>query len=101
MLGTVLIVVLLLVLLGSWPSWPYSRDWGYYPSSTIGLILVVIVVLALLGRIVVVFKGGAVALVTHQVEYPRHRVANLVQQIAATLLLLAAVGGAMLLLASS
>jgi hypothetical protein len=51
MLGTVLIVVLLLVLLGSWPSWPYSRDWGYYPSSTIGLLLVVIVVLALLGRI--------------------------------------------------
>jgi hypothetical protein len=51
MLGTILIVVLLLLLLGSWPSWPYSRGWGYYPSSTLGLVLVIVLVLALLGRI--------------------------------------------------
>jgi hypothetical protein len=51
MLGTILIVVLLLMLLGAWPSWPHSRGWGYYPSSTLGLVLVIVVVLALLGRI--------------------------------------------------
>ncbi|HWY65686.1 MAG TPA: DUF3309 family protein [Rhizomicrobium sp.] len=51
MLGTILIVVLLLLLLGAWPSWPYSRSWGYYPSSTLGLVLVIVLVLALLGRV--------------------------------------------------
>jgi hypothetical protein len=50
-MGTILIVILLLLLLGAWPSWPYSRGWGYYPSGTLGLVLVVILVLALLGRI--------------------------------------------------
>jgi hypothetical protein len=50
-LGTILIVVLLLLLLGAWPSWPHSRSWGYYPSGTLGLVLVIVVVLALLGRI--------------------------------------------------
>jgi len=42
--------VLLLVLLGALPSWPYSRSWGYYPSSGLGLILIIVVVLVLLGR---------------------------------------------------
>ena len=51
MLGTILIVVLLLLLLGAWPAWPYSSSWGYYPSSTLGLVLVVVLVLALMGRI--------------------------------------------------
>jgi hypothetical protein len=51
MLGTVLIIVLLLLLLGAWPAWPHSRGWGYYPSGTLGLVLVIVVVLALLGRI--------------------------------------------------
>jgi len=50
-MGTILIVVLLLLLLGAWPSWPYSRNWGYYPSSTLGLVLVIVLVLALVGRI--------------------------------------------------
>ncbi len=50
-MGTILIVILLLLLLGAWPSWPYSRCWGYYPSSTLGLVLVVVLVLALLGRV--------------------------------------------------
>jgi hypothetical protein len=51
MLGTILIIVLLLLLLGAWPSWPYSQGWGYYPSGLLGVILVVILVLALMGRI--------------------------------------------------
>jgi hypothetical protein len=51
MLGTILIVVLLLLLLGAWPAWPYSRSWGYYPTGTLGLVLVIVLVLALLGRI--------------------------------------------------
>ncbi len=51
MLGTILIVVLLLLLLGAWPAWPYSASWGYYPSGTLGLVLVIVLVLALLGRI--------------------------------------------------
>jgi hypothetical protein len=51
MLGTVLIVVLILLLLGAIPSWPYSRDWGYYPSGGLGLVLVIIIIMVLLGRI--------------------------------------------------
>jgi len=51
MLGTVLVIVLLLLLLGAWPACPYSRSWGYFPSSTLGLLLIVVVVLALLGRV--------------------------------------------------
>jgi hypothetical protein len=51
MLGTILIVVLLLFLLGAWPAWPHSRSWGYYPSGTLGLVLVIVLVLALMGRI--------------------------------------------------
>jgi hypothetical protein len=49
-LGTILVIVLLLLLFGAWPDWPYSRNWGYFPSGTFGLILVVVLVLALLGR---------------------------------------------------
>jgi hypothetical protein len=51
MLGTILIVVLILLLLGALPTWPYSSGWGYYPSGTLGLVLIVIIVLALLGRL--------------------------------------------------
>ena len=51
MLGTILVVVLLLALLGVLPRWPHSRDWGYYPTGGLGLILVVVVILLLLGRI--------------------------------------------------
>ena len=51
MLGTVLLVVLILLLLGAVPAWPYSRGWGYYPSGGAGIILVVVVVLLLMGRI--------------------------------------------------
>jgi hypothetical protein len=51
MLGTILIVILVLFLLGALPSWPYSRGWGYYPSGTLGLVVIVLIVLALAGRI--------------------------------------------------
>jgi hypothetical protein len=51
MLGLILIVVLFLVLLGALPTWPHSRNWGYYPTGGVGLIIVVIVILLLLGRI--------------------------------------------------
>ena len=50
MLGTILIVVLLLLLFGAWPSWPHSRSWGYYPSGGLGLVLIVVLVLMLVGR---------------------------------------------------
>lgn len=45
---TILVIILLLMLIGAFPAWPYSRGWGYYPSGGIGLILVIIVVLLLL-----------------------------------------------------
>jgi Protein of unknown function (DUF3309) len=51
MLSTILVILLILVLIGAWPSWPHSRGWGYYPGGTIGLILIVVLVLALAGRI--------------------------------------------------
>ena len=51
MLGIVLIVILILVLIGALPTWPHSRNWGYYPSGGLGLILVIVVILMLLGRI--------------------------------------------------
>lgn len=51
MLGTILVVLLILMLLGVLPAWPHSRKWGYYPSSGLGLILVIFLVLVLVGRI--------------------------------------------------
>lgn len=51
MLGTILIIVVLLLLLGAWPAWPYSRGWGYTPSGAFGLVLLVVLVLAFMGRI--------------------------------------------------
>ncbi len=47
---TILIVILLLLLLGALPTWPYSTGWGYYPSGGLGLVLLIIIVIALLGR---------------------------------------------------
>jgi hypothetical protein len=51
MLSTVLIVILILLLIGALPSWPYSADWGYYPGGGLGLILIIVLILALTGRI--------------------------------------------------
>jgi len=50
-LGTILVIILILLLIGALPSWPYSTGWGYYPSGGLGLVLVIIIILLLLGRI--------------------------------------------------
>jgi len=51
MLGTILLIVLILLLLGAVPTWPHSRDWGYAPSGGVGLILVIVLILVLLHHI--------------------------------------------------
>ena len=51
MLRVILLVVLILLLLGALPAWPYSAGWGYYPSGGVGLILLILLVLILIGRI--------------------------------------------------
>lgn len=50
-LGTILLIVLILILIGVIPTWPHSSGWGYYPSGTIGLVLVILLILILLGKI--------------------------------------------------
>jgi len=50
-LGTILLVILVLMLIGVFPTWPHSREWGYRPSGGLGLILIILLVLILLGRI--------------------------------------------------
>ena len=50
-MGTILIVILVLLLIGAFPSWPYSSGWGYYPSGGLGLVLIIVIILLLLGRI--------------------------------------------------
>jgi hypothetical protein len=51
MLGTILLIILVLLLIGSLPSWPYSTGWGYGPSGLLGTVLVVILILVLIGRV--------------------------------------------------
>ena len=50
-MGTILLVILILMLVGVLPTWPHSRNWGYYPSGGLGLILLILIILLLLGRI--------------------------------------------------
>ncbi len=50
-IGTLLLIVLILVLIGALPTWPYSRGWGYGPGGIVGTILVIVLILVLLGRI--------------------------------------------------
>jgi len=50
-LGTILLIILILILVGALPTWPYSSGWGYYPSGGLGLILVIVLILVLMGRI--------------------------------------------------
>lgn len=50
-LGTILLIVLILILIGAIPAWPHSRSWGYWPSGGVGLVVLVLVVLLLMGRI--------------------------------------------------
>ncbi|MBV9199982.1 MAG: DUF3309 domain-containing protein [Alphaproteobacteria bacterium] len=51
MLGTILLIILILLLVGALPTWPYSGGWGYYPSSGLGLLLIIVIVLLAFGRI--------------------------------------------------
>jgi hypothetical protein len=48
---TILVIVLILMLIGVFPAWPYSRGWGYYPSGGLGIVVVILVILLLMGRI--------------------------------------------------
>ncbi|HEU4688837.1 MAG TPA: DUF3309 family protein [Vicinamibacterales bacterium] len=50
-LGTILLIVLILLLIGAIPAWPYSRGWGYGPSGVLGLVVIVLIILVLTGRI--------------------------------------------------
>ena len=50
-LSTILLIVLILLLLGAFPAWPHSRNWGYGPSGLLGVVLVIVLILVLLGRI--------------------------------------------------
>lgn len=51
LLGTILLIILILLLVGALPTWPYSAGWGYYPTGGLGLLLVIVIVLLLVGRI--------------------------------------------------
>ena len=50
-LGTILIIILIILLIGALPTWPYSSGWGYYPTGGLGVVLLIIIVLLLMGRI--------------------------------------------------
>jgi hypothetical protein len=50
-LGTILLIILILMLIGAFPTWPHSRSWGYGPSGGLGLLVVIIIVLLLMGRL--------------------------------------------------
>jgi len=50
-LGTILLIVLILILLGALPTWSYSRNWGYFPSGGLGLVVVILLILVLMGHI--------------------------------------------------
>ena len=50
-MGTILLIVLIILLIGALPTWPYSSGWGYYPSGGLGLVLLIIVILLLMGRL--------------------------------------------------
>jgi hypothetical protein len=51
MLSTILVVILILMLLGALPTWPHSKDWGYFPSGGLGLVVLILVILLLMGRL--------------------------------------------------
>jgi hypothetical protein len=50
-MGTILLIILILLLIGAFPTWPYSSGWGYYPSGGLGLVLLIIIILLLMGRL--------------------------------------------------
>jgi len=50
-IGTILLIILILILVGAFPAWPHSKSWGYYPSGGLGLVVLILLILVLLGRI--------------------------------------------------
>lgn len=50
-IGTILLIILILILIGAFPSWPYSRGWGYYPTGIVGIVLLVVIIMLLTGRL--------------------------------------------------
>ena len=50
-MGTILLIIILVLLLGALPTWPYSQSWGYYPSGGLGLVLIILLILVLMGQI--------------------------------------------------
>ena len=50
-MGTILLIILILLLIGAFPAWPYSSGWGYWPSGSLGLILLIVIILALTGHL--------------------------------------------------
>lgn len=50
-MGTILLIILILLLIGAFPAWPYSRGWGYYPTGGLGLVLIIVIILLVMGRI--------------------------------------------------
>jgi len=50
-IGTIILIVLVLVLLGALPTWPYSREWGYYPSGALGIVVTILLVMVLMGKL--------------------------------------------------
>lgn len=50
-MSTILLIILILLLIGAFPAWPYSRGWGYYPTGGLGLVLIIVIILVLMGRI--------------------------------------------------
>jgi len=51
MLGTILLIILILILIGALPTWPHSSGWGYYPSGGVGLLLLIVIIMLAMGRI--------------------------------------------------
>ena len=50
-MGTILLIILIIILIGALPTWPYSGGWGYYPSGGVGLVVLILIILLLMGRI--------------------------------------------------
>lgn len=50
-MSTILLIILILLLIGAFPAWPYSRGWGYYPTGGLGLVLIIVIILVVMGRI--------------------------------------------------
>ena len=71
-LGTILLIILILLLIGALPAWPYSRGWGYYPTGGLGLLLIIILILVLMGRISAQCSGQRRAAVRSAIGAARH-----------------------------